>query len=156
MKTHIRIAEEKDIKRITQLFYETITSVNRKDYLEEQIKVWADNAKNLKMWTDAIKEQYFLVSEIDFTIYGFASLDKNRGVDFMYIHQYFQGKGVATQLLSAIESKAIELGFTEIWTDSSITAKPFFMKKGFVIKEIYTKKVSGIDFENTILSKIII
>jgi putative acetyltransferase len=149
----IRVAQEKDIENIAQLFYETIITVNKKDYSEEQILAWSGNAKNVEMWSDLIEKQYFLIAEKDFIITGFASLDTNCCLDLMYVHKDFQGQGIATQLLLALENKAIEEGFTEIWTDSSLTAKPFFLSKGFVIKEIYTKKLRGIEFENTILTK---
>jgi putative acetyltransferase len=149
----IRIAQEKDIENIAQLFYETITTVNKKDYSEEQILAWIVNARDLEKWSDLMKEQYFLVAEKDFIITGFASLDTNCCVDLMYVHKDFQGQKIANQLLSALENKVIKKGFKEIWTDSSLTAKPFFLSKGFIIKEIYTKKLRDIEFENTILTK---
>jgi putative acetyltransferase len=151
----IRIAEIKDVEEITQLFYETINSVNRKDYPEEQILAWSDSSKNFKIWSDSINEQFFIVAEINFIIVGFASLDKNNCLDFMYVHKDFQGEEIATQLLLAIEKQASYLEITEIWTDSSITAKPFFVNKGFLVDKIYAKNVNGIEFENTILKKII-
>jgi putative acetyltransferase len=106
----IRIADEKDIENIAQLFYETINVVNKKDYSDEQIIAWSGNAKNLEMWSDLIKKQHFLVAQKGYTIIGFASLDVNHCVDFMYVHKDFQGQQIATKLLSALESKAIKEG----------------------------------------------
>lgn len=149
----IRIATEHDIFQITRLFYDTVCKINRKDYTEEQIVVWSEHSKNDKDWLNNIKTQFFIVAENDSEIIGFASLDDNACVDFMYVHENYQGIGVATKLLIGLESEAYKSGFVEIWSDVSITAKAFFIKKGFCISKVYTKQVSDVDFENTIMVK---
>jgi putative acetyltransferase len=151
----IRIAEVKDIPQISKLFNETIREVNQKDYSSEQIEAWASNANNTEMWLKAIEEQFFVVTENNSIIAGFTSLDKNACIDFMYVHKNYQQMGVATQLLVTIEKQAIKLGITEIWTDASLTAKPFFLKMGFNIEKVYVKKANDVDFENTIMTKIL-
>ena len=47
------------------------------------------------------------------------------------MHHAFQGVGVGTTLMSAIEQEAKEKKIHLIYTEASITAKPFFSKKGF-------------------------
>ena len=149
----IRKATENDVSQITQLFYDTINIVNQKDYSKEQIATWSGNSQNIDFWLDCIKSQFFIVAEKNNIIISFASLDKMACVDFMYVHKDFQNFGVGTKLLEVLESEAYEDSFNGIWSDVSITAKPFFFKKGFKEKEIYTKKVQDIEFENTIMIK---
>jgi putative acetyltransferase len=149
----IREATENDLLPITQLFYETVNTVNQKDYSKEQIAVWAESSRNVDYWLNCIQTQFFIVAEKDSLIIGFASLDDKACVDFMYVHKDYQNIGVATELLDALESEAYENGFTGIWSDVSITAKPFFLKKGFKEQEVYLKRLQDIEFENTIMTK---
>ena len=37
----IRKYQAEDLEEIVQLFYETIQTVNRKDYSQEQVEVWS-------------------------------------------------------------------------------------------------------------------
>ncbi len=149
----IRKATENDLSQITQLFCETVNTINQKDYSKEQIAVWSASSQKVDYWLECIKSQYFIVAEKDDLIIGFASLDEMACVDFMYVHKDFQHIGVATQLLDTLESEAYEKDFTGIWSDVSITAKPFFLKSGFKEKEVYIKRVQDVEFENTIMIK---
>ena len=151
----IRKAIENDVPQITQLFYETVNSVNQKDYSKEQITVWSESSRNVDYWLKCIETQYFVVTEKDNWIIGFASLNENACVEFMYSHKDFQNIGVATELINALESEAYNKNFMSIWSDVSITAKPFFLKKGFIEIEVYTKKVHYTAFENTIMIKVL-
>ena len=101
-----RKATENDVSRITQLFYETVNSVNQKDYSKAQIAIWSGNSQNIDYWLNCIKSQFFIVAEKDSLIIGFASLDEMACVDFMYVHKDFQNVGVATKLLDALELDA--------------------------------------------------
>jgi putative acetyltransferase len=149
----IREATKNDILPITQLFYDTVNTINQKDYSKKQIAVWSESSRNIDYWLKCIQTQFFVVAEKDKLIIGFASLDNNACVDFMYVHTEYQNVGVATELLNVLESEAYKKAFVQIWSDVSITAKPFFLKKGFKEKEVYIKQLQDIEFENTIMIK---
>lgn len=147
----IKKATVVDTQAITELFYETITSINVKDYEAQQIETWASSAENKGFWQEQIEKQYFIIAEnIDY-ILGFASLTVEGYLDFMYVHKNHQKQGIASALLENILTEAYRLNLTKIWTDASITARPFFLNKGFVIEKIYTKISKGVAFENTIM-----
>ncbi|HXL58878.1 MAG TPA: hypothetical protein VN958_21595, partial [Chitinophagaceae bacterium] len=72
----IRKATPEDINELRKLYYETITTINSKDYNEEQIKAWASTADRTGSLLKRIQEQYFFVAENDDKkITGFASLN---------------------------------------------------------------------------------
>lgn len=132
----IRKGTPADLKALQELFVGTITTVCSAHYAPEQIEVWASSAKNSQRWNDMIANQYVLVAESDMQIAGFATLHHGVYIDFFYIHKDHQRQGIALQLYTAIEKEAIREGHTEIWSDISKTARPFFEKRGFrVIKE---------------------
>jgi putative acetyltransferase len=149
----IRIAQLSDVDAIRQLFQETIESVNRNDYNPDQIKIWSAGAQCIENWQKKIKEQYFLLSEDKNTVNGFASMDVNGYIDFMYIHKNYQNQGIATLLLQALESKASELHLEKMWANVSITARPFFQKRGFIITDIHIKWIQEVAFENAVMTK---
>ncbi|MER0440092.1 GNAT family N-acetyltransferase [Emticicia sp. W12TSBA100-4] len=147
----IRKATVADNQAITQLFYETITSVNVRDYDAQQIVTWASSAENKGFWQEQIEKQYFIIAENDEYLLGFASLTVDGYLDFMYVHKNHQKQGIASALLGNILTEANRLNLTKIWTDASITARPFFLNKGFIIEKIYTKISKEVAFENAIM-----
>lgn len=51
----------------------------------------------------------------------------------MFIHKDHQGEGIASALLQQIEAYACEQGIRQIFSEVSITARPFFEHKGYVV-----------------------
>jgi putative acetyltransferase len=153
MFMNIRLAKSTDVDKIRQLFQETIETINQKDYNAAQIQIWAAGAQRIQNWQKKVQEQYFVVAEQGDIIVGFASIEMNGYIDFMYIHKNYQNQGIASLLLSELESKAASLSLTNVWANVSITARPFFQKRGFIITNIYTKFVDTIEFENAVMEK---
>ena len=91
-RTELKILPAKlsDLIEIQTLFLETIETVCKFDYSPEQIKVWTASIKNPKRWEDKLLRQYFIIAQIENIMVGFASLESNNYLDFMYIHKNFQ------------------------------------------------------------------
>ena len=128
----IRKYQQKDCKEITELFYNTVHNINKKDYTKEQLEVWAPVNADLEKWNKSLTEHYSLVAVEKGIITGFADMDETGYLDRLYVHKDYQKKGIATALCDKLEARAFE----KIVTHASITAKPFFEKRGYkVIKE---------------------
>ena len=52
----------------------------------------------------------------------------------MFVHKDWQGKGIATLLLSEVERIAIQYEVKEITSEVSKTARLFFEHKGYVVE----------------------
>lgn len=52
----IREYQSADCKELTELFYNTVHTVNAKDYTKEQLDVWATGQVNLKKWNQSLQE----------------------------------------------------------------------------------------------------
>jgi len=156
MNLEIRQAESTDIVDITRLFFETIQTINSKDYTQEEIDDWSSWHSDYEKWNARITEQYFIVATFDSKIAGFASLATDGCVDLLYVHKDCQGQGIAGQLLSKLEKKAVEQNNREIYSEVSITAKAFFEKRGFCVKQKQLKKSRERELENYYMTKIII
>src|SRR3954451_2954170 len=153
---HIQKATPEDISELKKLYVGTITTINPKDYDEEQIKVWASTAERTESLLRRINEQYFFVAENDDkNIIGFASLDKTGYLDLLYVHKDFQRMGVAKQLLQKIINTAIEWNISKLETDASITAKPFFEKNNFKTIRQQTVTINNVDLINYKMERMI-
>ena len=132
----LRTATLGDLPEMKALYRSTIMEVCSADYDEAQRKVWSSSAEKAWRWSDMISSQYVLLAIVDEQIAGFASLDKGNYLDFMYVHKDFQRRGIANLLLTTIENEAVKQGASEITSDVSKTARPFFERKGYaVLKE---------------------
>ena len=92
----IRQYKNEDCDTVAKLFYETVHSVNAKDYTAEQLSVWANNADSLKMRRDYLLKQYTLIAEINGEIVGFGSIDNLGYLDLLFVHKNYQRQGIAT------------------------------------------------------------
>ncbi len=136
MKINIRIYRSEDCKEIIELFYNTVHSVNTKDYNQDQLDVWAPKDIDISQWDKSLSEHYSVVIEEDKVIIGFGDLDTKGYLDRLFIHKDYQGVGIATMIVNEIEKYAKENKIEIITTHSSITAKSFFEKQGYkVVKE---------------------
>jgi len=127
------LAKLSNIEEITSLFRSTIQKVNTKDYSSQEIEAWSKGADNIDNWVKRIDEHYFLLAKIQNILIGMASIDDSGYLDVIYVHYQYQGQGIAKTLLVKMIERAKSLGLKKITSDVSITAKPFFLYKGFEI-----------------------
>lgn len=144
-----------DLESILSLFYITVHTINIKDYSPKQIEIWASSILNKERWSRLLEEHYTYVVEFDKNIIGFSNITHEGSLEHLYVNKNFQGQRIATLLLKAIEKKAQELKLNEIITESSITAKPFFEKRGFKVIQEQEKIYHGTYFINYQMRKII-
>ncbi|RFZ92806.1 GNAT family N-acetyltransferase [Mucilaginibacter conchicola] len=144
----MRLATINDLEQITQLYRDTILTVNLKDYSAEQTAVWASRADNTHAWAGKISDQHFLLEEEGGVITGFSSLTDGGHVDMLFVHKDHQGKGVAGKLLREIEQEAGRRGITRLTTDASKTARPVFEHFGFSVITEQTVMVDGVALNN--------
>ncbi len=128
----LRPYEEGDLQAVVSLFYDTIHSVNLKDYTPEQADAWAPKEPDMSRWQKLLKEEDTWVAVQDGRIVGFA----NRNGDYfdcLYVGKGYQRRGVAKALAERIEGRAAAEGYTRIRTDASLTARPFFERRGYIV-----------------------
>ena len=122
-----------DNPQLVSLFFDTVHTVNITDYTAAQCDAWAPLNIDVDNWCAPFQHDYTLVAAQDDTIVGFANLTATGHLDRLYVHKDHQRQGIATQLLTAITAYARKIGHTEITSDVSITAKPFFTKHNYIM-----------------------
>lgn len=126
----IRAYQPFDAVPLAALFYQTVHTVNRRDYTEKQLDAWAPKDIDLGAWDRSLQVHHTLVAVEDGCAVGFGDIDSNTGyLDRLYVHKDHQGMGIATALCDRLEASAAGL----LVTHASITARPFFEKRGYQV-----------------------
>lgn len=125
----LRKYEQKDCEPLAKLFYDTVHEINIRDYTEEQANAWATGRVDLRKWNLSFSEHYTVVAEYNGLIVGFGDISYDGYLDRLYVHKDFQGRGIATQICNSLE----KIGADKITTCASITAKDFFVKRGYIV-----------------------
>ncbi|NET02210.1 MAG: GNAT family N-acetyltransferase [Sphaerospermopsis sp. SIO1G1] len=152
----IRKYQITDTEMIMNLFYNTVHEINIRDYTQAQVDAWATKNLNYEYWLARLKIKQPLVAEISGEIVGFVELEADGHIDCFYCHSQYQNQGIGTQLLNYIEDIAKSQNNQKLYAEVSITAKPFFLKRGFsIIKEQQVER-RGEVFKNYVMEKEII
>ena len=150
----IRAALQSDAVELKKLFQNTVLAINRRDYSQAEVEDWASCGDDLSNIEDMIKTHYFIVAvNQQSQIVGFSSITSQGYLHSMFVHKDFQGKGIATMLLEEIERYAITSGIMRITSEVSLTARPFFEKKGYVVEEEQKRKANQLSLTNFWMAK---
>lgn len=145
----VRRYKSDDCQEIAELFYNTVHTVNAKDYTKEQLDVWATGTVDLREWDRSFREHDTIVAEENGQIIGFGDIDDTGYLDRLYVHADYQRKGIASAICEQLEHKNRK----KITTHASITARPFFEKRGYrVVKEQQVER-QGIKLTNFVMEK---
>ena len=145
----IREYQPSDCEELAGLFYDTVHTVNARDYTKEQLNVWATGKVDLEKWNQTLLEHYSVVAVDDKSIIGFGDIDKTGYLDRLFVHKDYQGKGVATAICNKLEQNV----HRKIVTHASITAKPFFEKRGYIVIKEQQVERQGILLKNYLMEK---
>lgn len=149
MNIHIRTYTSKDCLLLAQLFYDTVHTVNAVDYTPEQLAAWAPELPDMEQWNRSFLEHTTFVAETEGVIAGFGDIDGTGYLDRLYVHRDYQKKGIGRALCDALERSAGEA--ERIVTHASLTAKPFFLRRGYLVKKEQQVEKNGILLTNFVM-----
>lgn len=148
-KIHIRLYQPADLPQIGQLFYDTVHKVNAKDYTQEQLDAWADGKIDAAAWDESFQKHYAIVAEKDGMIVGFGDIDLQKSyLDKLYIHKDHQRQGIANLICNELEKAT---AIRPITVHASVTAKPFFEKRGYRTLEKQEVERKGVKLINYVM-----
>lgn len=101
-----------------------------------------------------IRTHYFIVAvNRQAQIVGFSSITKQGYLYSMFVHKDFQGRGIASMLLDEIEQYANITGIMRIMSEVSLTARPFFEKRGYIVEKEQKRKANLLSLTNFWMAK---
>ncbi|AEC17121.1 Acetyltransferase [Gallibacterium anatis UMN179] len=135
-----------DCEELVKLFYQTVHTVNAKDYTKEQLTAWSPDNINSLEWNESFLKNYTIVAIDNDEIVGFGDIDKTGYLDRLFVHKDHQRKGIASVICNKLEQSIKNMKIT---TAASITAKAFFEQRGYRIvkkQEVIRRGVRLINF----------
>ncbi|NLK61952.1 MAG: GNAT family N-acetyltransferase [Fusobacteria bacterium] len=151
----IKIYKTKYCKEMFKLFYETVHTINSSHYSKKQLSVWAKDSIDFDNWDNKFKNSYTIIYEKNNIILGFSNVDNKGYIDMFYVHKNFQNIKIGKSLLLEIEKYAKDNKISILHTYSSITAKIFFERNGFILKNKNTVIRDNISLENYYMHKVL-
>ena len=95
IKMFIREYISSDCEQLAELFYQTVHTVNAKDYSQEQLCVWATGNVDLSVWNKSFLEHNTFVAISHNTFVGFGDIDNRGYLDRLFVHKDYQRQGIA-------------------------------------------------------------
>ena len=146
----LRPYRPEDLPEMAALFYDTVHSVNARDYSPLQLWAWATGYVDLAAWDRRFHENMTLIAREDGRIVGFGNMTGAGYLDMLYVHRDHQHRGVASAICDALEGAHPGVIFT---THASITARPFFQRRGYVVIRQQTVLRRGVELTNFLMEK---
>ncbi|UTZ37691.1 GNAT family N-acetyltransferase [Vibrio campbellii] len=149
----IRDFQEEDAPTLWALFFNTVRNVNRRDYTEQQVKAWAQEGFDSQLWLKKMISIQPFVAELDGVIVGYSDVQPSGLVDHFFCHHEYQGQGVGRALMTHVIRQAEAKGRDRIYSEVSITARPFYERMGFTVVNEQQIEVRGATLTNYVMEK---
>jgi putative acetyltransferase len=135
-----RCGEEEAVWKV---YFAATHESNARDYHADLIERWAPHDQEMGEWTNRLARKNPFVAIVNEEIVGMAEIGADGFIDYFYVHPRWQRKGIGKVLLATLEAEAKELGLKVISADVSITAKEFFLSRGFRVLEAKSNVILG-------------
>ena len=154
MQIEIRKFTDEDVDVIIDIFQQSVRRTASKDYDPGQIAAWSQ--VDTDRWRTRQSNRPTWIALVKGVPAGFTDLESDGHLDMMFVHPDFAGQGVATSLLRQVEQHAKKLSLSRIFTEASITAKPFFEKNGFTVIAEQVVEIRGAKLRNYRMEKFLV
>lgn len=125
-------------------------TVSRQDYSAEQLDAWAPRHVDEAAWDQSFQEHDTIVAWKDNRIVGFGDIRADGYLDRLYVHALYQRQGIGTAICRYLENTYAGT----IRTDASITAKGFFLQRGYHVIKAQEVERRGVTMKNFRMEKI--
>jgi putative acetyltransferase len=149
----IRLYQPSDLGAVIAIFSGAVRKIAAKDYDQAQIEAWAQADRD--EWAEARLSRPTWVAAFGQETVGFTDLEPNGHLDMMFVHPAYQSRRVASALLEQVERSAQAQGLLRIFTEASITARPFFGRRGFRVTAPQIVEIRGQTLINFQMEKLL-
>lgn len=139
-----------DLPQMAELFYNSVHRVCTGEYTCEQLNAWATGEIDAEQWNRSFLDHVTLIAEEKDEVIGFGDIDNSGYLDRLYVHYRRQREGIGTMLCDRLERA---VAAEQIITHASLTAKPFFERRGYRVLQRQQVERSGILLTNFVMKK---
>jgi putative acetyltransferase len=134
----LRAYQASDLTAVVALFNASVQGLTDAQYDAAQRRAWAPTQADLPAWQVRLSCLTVLIAEVNRQIAGFICFSANGHIDLLYSSPHHARQGVAAALYLQAEGELIALGVPAIFTEASLTARPFFARQGFSVQQLQT------------------
>ncbi|WP_233237238.1 GNAT family N-acetyltransferase [Bordetella sp. LUAb4] len=143
-----------DEPALFQVFHSSIHLVAARDYTAEQIEAWAPADLDQDIWRERMRTIRPFVAELaSGGIVGYADVQESGYIDHFFVSGHHPRRGIGQALMARIHEEAARLGLTELTSDVSRSAQPFYAHHGFEIVELRYPERRGVVIPNALMRK---
>lgn len=150
MRITVRRAVAADFDRIAELFVSAVLNVNCEDYMPLQLEAWISGNESGEVWKRKTEGHIVLVAMFDEVLTGFGDITEEGYLDHLFVHPDFLEMGIGTLLSDALE-QSVEAAV--VTTEASVTAMPFFRKRGYAVIGRQQVERNGVVLKNYRMEK---
>lgn len=149
----IRQYQPEDAKALWEVFFHTVRNVNRQHYSQDQVEAWAPEGWGIEKWKKKMCQINPYIAEMNGQVAGYTDLQDSGLVDHFFCHHAFQGKGVGRALMEHVLKVANDKGISRLYSEVSITARPFYERMGFKVVKEQQVEMRGQVLTNFVMEK---
>ena len=138
-----------------EIYYSAIHLIASLDYTEAQLNAWAPSDLDHERWVNRIRGINPFVAELEGTLVGYADIQHNGYIDHFFVSGRYPRQGIGKALMTVLESEARRLCVSEMTSDVSRTAQPFFHSFGFEVVEQRIPVIRGVEVPNALMRKVL-
>jgi len=144
----VRAYRPEDAPALMAVYHSAIHETAARDYTPEQIAAWAPETLDAERWAQRMAGITPFVAERDGAIVGYADVQANGYIDHFFVAGHAARQGVGTALMRRIHEQAAVLGLPSLFSEVSITARPFFERWGFTVEQQQRMFPRGVELPN--------
>ena len=142
-----------DLDATIDTFRRAVHEIAAAAYSPEELQAWAPEEADYSEWERRMDISQGWTFEINGKLGGFITTDAPGHIDLLYVHPDYQRMGVATALLELLVADAGSRGITDLHTEASRTARPFFEQAGFSVVRAQTVTRNGVALERFVMER---
>lgn len=149
----VRSYREGDAEALGTVFHRAVREGASARYDAAQVAAWSPAPKSGEDWAERLERAGTVVALEDGRPIGFMSLDETGYIDVAFVLPEAMGKGVAATLYAVLEGRARAAGVTQLTTQASLLAEPFFARQGWVVTRRQEVEIGGVTLRNAWMEK---
>ena len=146
----VRKAKTEEAQAIIDLHVDTVRRINSRDYSTDQIDFWIGKRK-VEITEAMIKaKEYYVAVDETGHVFGMGHM-KDNNITGLYVSADHQQEGIGSAILGRMEKDAMQNGAVMMEIESTLTAAPFYLRKGY--HEIDRRKVGTAKLDVVVMRK---
>lgn len=142
-----------DLDAVVTIFTESVHRLSKDYYDARQREAWAPRPPVTSAWCTRLDGLQTVIAEVDGEIIGFIAYQLDGHIDLLFVSPAFQGQGVAFGLYREVEARLARQGVSELYTEASLLARPFFERQGFGLVEEQRVTRGGVTLRRYLMQK---